>query len=1351
MPMKWSVPTGALHAVRGSIVLAATFTSAFGEPPILRWNPAETNLWDATSLTWLDAQSSAVAWQPGATARFDGTGGLVDLAADVAATNLLFTANGYTLFGAGRLSAEGALSVADACASRIDAELLSAAGLSKTGGGQLTLGNPDAAFTSALAVAQGTLALHNTAIPGAVAVAAGAGLSILPAATNGLTGFYYSVTPNSAAFISLEALKAHLGYLTPDRVALSSEAGATFDFGSSGALFPLPYGSGGSRTNNFEAVWRGTLTVPTSAYYAFRVTHDDGLLLGIDNQTVVSRLANGITESTLYLDEGAHDIVLGFYQGAGASGLKIDIKDLYGAYAPLPNAWLKPYTAVGALNGSGSATLSAAGASFKTDPDSNTTFAGAFAGPAASLFTKSGWGTLTLASSGTPSNALAGDVAVQGGTLTLAAGERIGDTSTVRIGDRSSLTLAADETLGALGGTGTVILGPSTSVRVFAFSGDADSGLSTNKTYTHLLDFPDNGSPATVNGVEFVPAGMSGSTNGYAWSVTGHSPSNSWNEAPADSTRTGIDRLLWDFQYGGTDYTLTLSGLTPGQSYEARLYFRSFGGVNPGSPRKLTFFFSSGAAFIGSVFFNPDAQFSRSLLCCRYTADASGALSIRVLVHNSGHTCHVYGLSNEQTVAPEPPRPTATWPRVVAFTGEEDSGLSAGRTYTHLLDFPANGNPATVNGVDFLAAGTNGSAFGYGWHTTGLAPTLTWNDAPNDSTRGGLDRLLWDFQYGSTNFTLNLTGLTPGRTYEARLYFRFFGALVADSPRDAVFSFAAGATSLGSVAHDLDTLARSRVECRYTADASGALALNVVSLNSGSTCHLYGFSNEEVNQPPTLTLNTPDARAVRHTGAITGAGTLVKQGAGTQTLGGAVRLAAPVDVQAGTLSLAPGAVVYSGAVVRAGATLAAPNGHVWLGGLSGAGTFSLSGVPPYPATNLISFTFFTNDLTTGISATKTYTHLLDFGTRANVAVINGVTFTKVASQNGSANGYGWVNFPPSSHGGNVPDPAHSVPAGTGAYDLLYDMDYGWSWPDAKTMQLTGLTPGKRYEVRLYNRPWGWNGSRTQTVRFDPDGAGPITEAVTFNPDALNAHCLAYRYTPTSTTLGITVQSALSNQTYHIYGLSNEEAADATYTPVTVDTAEDSLFAGLITGAGAWSKTGAGTLTLTATNDATGALAVEAGTLCVGGGTATLGPVTVAAGATLSGSGRIGGNVTVADQAWLMAGTPQACGTLEVGGALTVASGAQLAYRYGAAGSNDTVTVGGVLSFPASGVVHVSALGTGVHAPAKDVFFASAQVIDGPAELSGWTVEGVNQARLTYSADRKTVYFSCPTGTLLSIR
>ena len=1339
--------TGFLCRLIGLATCLTVFaTRSLGDPTVLTWNDAaETNLWDATSLTWLDSTLATVAWQSGAEAHFTGSGGTVQLAADVTANNLAFTGSSYLFQGTNTLTLEGTATSADGTVNGIAASLLSSGGITKSGTGTLNLLGPSAGLGSTLTLSQGTLGLQHTAIPGALSVAAAGTVAVLPTTANGLMGYYYDVAPDNLNFSSYDAMERHFAYLTPSLVVPSSATGTTFDFGSDGSKFPFPYGNGGTTTTNFEAVWRGTITLPESTYYSIRAMHDDALLIAIDRQQVFVNTGNATDDFMTYITAGTHDIVIGFGQGSGEYGLQIQVHTLAdNTFAMLPNALLTPYTSVGSLSGSGAVTL-ADGALFNVAQSNIVAYSGTLTGTTSSRFTKNGFGTLTLASGGI-SNTLESSVAVENGTLALATAERVGNSSTVSVASRSSLKLYADETLGALAGAGTVTLGDCGYAYHYAFSGsDADSGISTANTYTHLLDLGASASPAVINGVTFSIADMNGSTNGYGWSTVS---ATSFMPYGNENAGTSMDNLLGDFCYAPLDYTLTLSGLTPGKTYESRFYFKSWG--DPGK-RFVTLAFTAGNAHVGSVDHDINSS-DYSIVGCRYTADDAGTLQIHVISHSTiGDTCHLYGMTNQEAPAPIATAYAGpTVPDVVAFTDDSDSTISPNKIYTHLLDFPAIGNPATVNGVTFTAAGMNGSANGYSWSTVN-PPTEIWNASEgigDDSVRTGVDRLLWDFIYNSTDFTMTLAGLHPGQTYETHIYFRYFGELKADSPRDITATFTAGSTVIGSVNHDLDTVYRSMIRCRYTADAAGTLQIRVYSYDSGSTCHVYGLSNEEVPMSPTLTLNTPAGAALLHSGAINGSGYVVKQGDGAQALSGADTVPTPIDVRSGSLVLQPGASIASGVVVRAGATFSVPAGSVFIGGLQGEGTFNLNA----STTNQTSIVFFTSDATTGISTNKVYTHLMDFGLHSPVATINGVTFTKVSTQSGTIGNYGWVNFPPSSHDGN--GNFSGVPTDSGIYNLLYDMDFGWTYYpntlDSETMQLTGLTPGKRYEVHLFNRAWGWGGDRSQRVTFDPDGDGPIAESITFNPDQLLPNYVAYRYTAVSSTLNITVHSLGPNMSLHLYGLSNEEVSEDS---AVVSVGTDSVFGGPITGGGNWIKTGSGKLTVTnASSTAWGALAVNAGAFGVAnGGCATLGDVTVADGATLFGDGSIGGNVSVASNAWLFAGTATACGTLHIGGSLTLADGAQISYRF-SAGSADTVNVDGLLTFPTNGVLNVSSLSIGAQVPAKDAVFVSQETINGPEDLTGWTVEGANRASasIKYSDDHKTIYFSCPNGTLISI-
>jgi autotransporter-associated beta strand protein len=130
------------------------------------------------------------------------------------------------------------------------------------------------------------------------------------------------------------------------------------------------------------------------------------------------------------------------------------------------------------------------------------------------------------------------------------------------------------------------------------------------------------------------------------------------------------------------------------------------------------------------------------------------------------------------------------------------------------------------------------------------------------------------------------------------------------------------------------------------------------------------------------------------------------------------------------------------------------------------------------------------------------------------------------------------------------------------------------------------------------------------------------------------------------------------------------------------------FAGIVSGSGALTQAGNGTLTLDGDSSGfAGSTTVAAGTLVVGStagnGAALGGNVTVDSGATLGGHGRIGGNVDVLGGAHLAPG--HSIGTLTVDGDFTAAQGSMLDFEVGmpganfqTAGSSDSVHVGGNL-------------------------------------------------------------------------
>ena len=215
---------------------------------------------------------------------------------------------------------------------------------------------------------------------------------------------------------------------------------------------------------------------------------------------------------------------------------------------------------------------------------------------------------------------------------------------------------------------------------------------------------------------------------------------------------------------------------------------------------------------------------------------------------------------------------------------------------------------------------------------------------------------------------------------------------------------------------------------------------------------------------------------------------------------------------------------------------------------------------------VISYVQITNDADCGISTDKTYTHKLDFGTGSPGALINGVQFD---TYNNAANGTLNFNRAISSgtlndHAGNA---AHNV-SGSLA-NLLTDMIYNGN-NDAggtTTWTLSGLTAGQTYSTRIYTRQWGAGNDRTATFVFDPDGAGPISDSTgSINQDDASAsppgftndndaYYINYQFTEVAgQDLVITATQSLFNQSWHLYGLTNEIAGPVTkaYGPTPED-------------------------------------------------------------------------------------------------------------------------------------------------------------------------------------------------------
>ena len=146
------------------------------------------------------------------------------------------------------------------------------------------------------------------------------------------------------------------------------------------------------------------------------------------------------------------------------------------------------------------------------------------------------------------------------------------------------------------------------------------------------------------------------------------------------------------------------------------------------------------------------------------------------------------------------------------------------------------------------------------------------------------------------------------------------------------------------------------------------------------------------------------------------------------------------------------------------------------------------------------------------------------------------------------------------------------------------------------------------------------------------------------------------------------------------------AAGAT---LAFDQATDASFAGVVSGSGTFAKLGVGTLLLTGDSSAFAGLTdIRAGTLSVNGSLG--GTLTVAAGATLKGSGTIA-NLTVTSGVTVAPGN--SIGTLAVSGNFVQQAGSTYQVEINPAGQSDLIRVGGTAVIEGGQVFAEKAAGT----------------------------------------------------------
>ncbi|MDC0048517.1 thrombospondin type 3 repeat-containing protein [Verrucomicrobia bacterium] len=196
-----------------------------------------------------------------------------------------------------------------------------------------------------------------------------------------------------------------------------------------------------------------------------------------------------------------------------------------------------------------------------------------------------------------------------------------------------------------------------------ALSDDASTGINTSIIYTHAVS---GGSATTVNGVDFELLDGVTDPSDFSWEVSSvknqlQNNNGGWDPFAAGVTEEGLQSLLGSFTFNnngepGSNQTFILSGLTPGEEYEARLYCRKW---SDDTERTQEVTFTAGAEDGVTEMFAEDRpendpigaldRESAYYIAYTYTADAEGALSIRFDVTGAAATgsFHMYGLTNQ--------------------------------------------------------------------------------------------------------------------------------------------------------------------------------------------------------------------------------------------------------------------------------------------------------------------------------------------------------------------------------------------------------------------------------------------------------------------------------------------------------------------------------------------------------------------------------------------------------------------------------------------------------------------------------------------------------------------------------
>ncbi|WP_280940223.1 autotransporter-associated beta strand repeat-containing protein [Aureimonas altamirensis] len=980
-----------------------------------------TGTWNVVAGTtnWTnEVGSAAEAWGQGGLAVFAGTAGTVTVsgATDPSVAGMEFLVDGYRVEGAGasnviQLVSFGggvapAISVAAESTATLDLALASAVGLQKTGVGTLVLTQANPSLEGEVTVSEGTLRFQGAASgAGTLTVKSGAEFIAASGATGGFVG---DLTLESGGAMRMEA--DGNSHLTFGSLTMQASSVLTVGLGAPSATAALTTAATGGQSGNLTLA--GTLNLAPRAGFGsgtYRLFDyggtftDNGIVLGPVPQYSKAVLDTATAGEVNLLMAAAQwwngsTVVPGGESVVGGDGTwnvsaaTTNWTDAAGAAA---DRWSQGSIAIfagtaGTVTVSGATAPQVAGMYFLTSGyevtgggialsgfngaapaitvgDATSATAGLSAAIGSALtgtdgLVKDGSGTLTL----TGSNSLTGDTVVAAGSLVFGGG-----TSTVaRIDISRALTSTA----------GLTVTGSGTSLDT--------GGAAFNVGYggTGTLTVSDGALLSTTGGATIAyQNGSSGTATvtgtGTHWNLgssyiyignygTGEMTVSGGARVTAGSALVGYE-AEGDEAYGALTVTGAGSTFDIGDGYLEVGYHNS-GSVTVSAGGRLV----SGDSYIGLygghygpysgsvTVTGPGSNWTAGEIYLGYEYDGStGTLTVAdgALVTATGAYLGYYDASQGEITV------TGAGSTLDLQGGDLFAGYYGNGIVT------VSGGGTILSGSVYLGNNTNMS---------GIATVTGANSSWNLGTNG---LLLGEYESNGTLTVSSGGAVIAGQVAKAgdagTATVTLDGGTLRASKSEADFlsGFAAGDIVLAAGGGRLDSngfdIGVSSVldgVGGLTKDGLGALTLTGINTYSGGTTVLAGTLQigdggtsgsvaGAIANSATVVFNRSDD--VTASGAITGSGSLVQQGAGKLTLTGANSAGAGTTVAGGTLEILSGVTLASNIVVQSGATLqgetsgtagAAVNGTVSVldGGTLRAAPTSTAGVHGLSMTSL---------------------------------------------------------------------------------------------------------------------------------------------------------------------------------------------------------------------------------------------------------------------------------------------------------------------------------------------------------------------------------------------------------------